>query len=122
MYPVTHMTIAAGSVWIGAKVWRRLRGNSPALDLDYRFAALRSQVPDLIDKPLARWGPDYFGYTATSGHTIGHTLLLSFIIIIIGILLARRGETRAPAGRALRIRRQPVVRSLQTPNTRHFGA
>jgi membrane-bound metal-dependent hydrolase YbcI (DUF457 family) len=95
MYPVTHMAIAAGSVWLGAKLWRRFRGNSKALEaIDYRFAALGSQVPDLIDKPLARWGPDYFGYTGTSGHTIGHTLLFSVVLILVGIFLARRGAFR----------------------------
>ncbi len=105
MYPVTHMTIAAGSVWLGTRILRRLfrdraAAGDPAgrgvtkVDFDYRIVAFGALVPDLIDKPLARFGINGFTYGETSGHTIGHTLLVSFSIILIGILLARRGDLR----------------------------
>jgi hypothetical protein len=94
MYPVTHMTIGAGSVWLGERVWRRFRGDTAIAAVDYRFAALGALVPDLIDKPLAKLGVSGFTYDATAGHTIGHTLLVSLTIILAGMLLARRGDTR----------------------------
>jgi membrane-bound metal-dependent hydrolase YbcI (DUF457 family) len=99
MYPVTHMTIAVGGVWAGARLWRRLTRRAPdaggvAHTIDYRFAAFGALIPDLIDKPLAKLGISGFTYSETSGHTIGHTLLVSFCIILVGILLARRGDLR----------------------------
>lgn len=95
MYPVTHMTIAVGSVWLGERLWRRFRHSTgEASTIDYRFAALGSQIPDLIDKPLAKLGVGGFSYAETSGHTIGHTLLLATSIILIGLLFARRGDSR----------------------------
>lgn len=99
MYPVTHMTIAAGSVWAGAWLWRRLvrrapNAPGPAQTIDYRFAVFGALVPDLIDKPLAKLGISGFTYGETSGHTIGHTLLVSFCVLLAGTLIARRGDLR----------------------------
>jgi hypothetical protein len=95
MYPVTHMTIAVGSVWVGERLWRRLRhGSDPSSAIDLRIVAVGSLLPDAIDKPLSRIGVEAFSYEATSGHTIGHTLLLSALVIAAGLLLSRRGEPR----------------------------
>ncbi len=94
MYPVTHITIAAGSVWLGARLWRRLRGGSVVDAIDYRFAALGGLVPDIIDKPLDRLGVPGLSGPETAAHTIGHTLLVSGLIIIAGLIIARRGDAR----------------------------
>jgi len=94
MYPVTHMTIGVGGVWLGERLWRRWRGGAGLPAIDYRFAAVGVLVPDLIDKPLAKLGVSGFTYSDTAGHAIGHTLLVSACIILAGILLARRGDTR----------------------------
>jgi len=94
MYPVTHMTIGVGGVWLGERLWRRWRGGEGLPAIDYRFAAVGALVPDLIDKPLARLGVSGFGYSDTAGHSIGHTPLVAVCIILVGILLARRGDTR----------------------------
>jgi membrane-bound metal-dependent hydrolase YbcI (DUF457 family) len=92
MYPVTHMTIAVGSVWLGEKLWRRLRGSTgESASIDYRFAALGSQIPDLVDKPLKYY---IFPDTLPDSHVYGHTLLLPVCIILIGLLFARRGDLR----------------------------
>ncbi len=104
MYPVPHVTIAAGSVWLGARLWQRLwRGGrsqprgAPAgrvtrACFDYRVVALGGLIPDLIDKPLS-WFllPDTF----PDDHLYGHTLLLPAFLIACGALLAAgRGDTR----------------------------
>ena len=93
MYPVTHMTIGVGGVWLGERLWRRWRGGARLPAIDYRFAAVGALVPDLIDKPLAKLGVSGFG-SDTAHHAIGHTLLVSACIILVGILLARHGDTR----------------------------
>jgi membrane-bound metal-dependent hydrolase YbcI (DUF457 family) len=91
VYPVTHITVGVGGVWLGERLWRRWRGGAGLPAIDYRFAAVGALVPDIIDKPLARLGVSGF---ANNGHTIGHTLLVSACIILVGLLLARRGDTR----------------------------
>lgn len=105
MYPVTHMTIAAGSVWLGARLWRRLfpdRGSVPGdrstgrearrLDFDYRVVAFGALIPDLIDKPLSWY---LFPGSLPDSHVYGHTLLLPAVLVALGIALAwRRGDTR----------------------------
>jgi membrane-bound metal-dependent hydrolase YbcI (DUF457 family) len=93
MYPVTHMTIGVGGVWLGERLWRRWRGGARLPAIDYRFAAVGALVPDFIDKPLGKLGVSGFG-SETAHHAIGHTLLVSVCIILVGILLARRGNTR----------------------------
>lgn len=88
MYPVTHAVIAVAATYAGARAVRT------SVPLDYRFAVFGALLPDLIDKPLARIGPHVLSYGETSGHTIGHTLLVSACIIAVGIVLARRGDSR----------------------------
>ena len=103
MYPITHMTIAVGGVWIGERLWRRLRrlAGRPSLSpevaeqpsnarLDYRLVALGALIPDLIDKPLKL----FVLPSLPDDHTYGHTLILSVAIIAVGFVLARRGDTR----------------------------
>ena len=89
MYPVTHMTIAVGSVSLGRKLLRRLTGRQTAFD--YRFVAFGALIPDLIDKPL-KWF--IFRKQLPDDHTFGHTLLLPTVLTTLGIILARRGDTR----------------------------
>lgn len=59
-----------------------------------RLVAIGALVPDAIDKPLARFGVDALSYSETAGHTIGHTLVLALAVIIVGAVLARRGDAR----------------------------
>jgi hypothetical protein len=91
VYPVTHITVGVGGVWLGERLWRRWRGGAGLPAIDYRFAAVGALVPDFIDKPLGKLGVSGF---ANNLHTIGHTLLVSACIILAGILLARRGDIR----------------------------
>ena len=93
MYPITHMTIGVGGVWLGERLWRRWGGDARWPTIDYRFAAVGALVPDFIDKPLGKLGVSGFG-SETAHHAIGHTLLVSACIILAGMLLARRGDTR----------------------------
>jgi hypothetical protein len=104
MYPVTHMTIAVGSVWLGARLWRRIFPERHALGasrpaqaggasgFDYRFVAFGALVPDLIDKRLSWY---LFPGSFPDSHIFGHTLLLSAVLIALGVVLTmERGDVR----------------------------
>jgi hypothetical protein len=96
MYPVAHMTAAVVAVSAGEYAWRRVRssGGRPRPQLDYRFVALGALLPDAIDKPFAWFGPHFLSYSATSGHTAGHTLLFSLALVALGAMFARGGNAR----------------------------
>jgi membrane-bound metal-dependent hydrolase YbcI (DUF457 family) len=52
--------------------------------IDPRYLAIGALLPDLIDKPLGRV---IFASTFENGRIIGHTLLLSFVLFLIGLYL-----------------------------------
>lgn len=52
--------------------------------IDPAFLAIGAILPDLIDKPLGRV---IFAHTIANGRIIGHTLLFSFLIFLIGLYL-----------------------------------
>lgn len=52
--------------------------------IDPRYLAIGALLPDLIDKPL---GEIIFASTFSSGRIIGHTLLFSFLLFLIGLYM-----------------------------------
>jgi membrane-bound metal-dependent hydrolase YbcI (DUF457 family) len=50
--------------------------------IDPKYLAIGALLPDLIDKPLGRV---IFASTFENGRIIGHTMLLSFILFLIGL-------------------------------------
>ena len=98
MHPLGHMTVAVGTVWIGSRLLGRSSDAARRIvnRIDYRLVLLGSLLPDLIDKPLA-WFLLH-DYLDGNGHTYGHTLLATLIIILPGLLLlVRRADPRVLA-------------------------
>ena len=92
------MTVAVGTVWIGSRLLGRSSDAARRIvnRIDYRLVLLGSLLPDLIDKPLA-WFLLH-DYLDGNGHTYGHTLLATLIIILPGLLLlVRRADPRVLA-------------------------
>ncbi len=94
MYPIAHMTLAAGGVRGVDRIWHNLKPRTLPSRIDYRLIAIGSLIPDAIDKPLAWYGEDYLGTGHLASHSIGHTLLFSICFITLGLLVARMGERR----------------------------
>lgn len=89
MWPWEHLAfaylLATGLSWTG---WR-----SPPSDVAAVAVAVGSQLPDLIDKPLAWW----FGVVA-SGRSMAHSLLfVAVLLVVVGVLSRRLGAPRAGA-------------------------
>ena len=60
--------------------------------IEPKYLALGALLPDLVDKPL---GMIIFASTISTGRMIGHTLLLSFTLLYIGLsLYEKRGDIR----------------------------
>lgn len=60
--------------------------------IDPKYLALGALLPDLIDKPL---GMVIFSSILANGRIIGHTLLLSISVLLIGLYLYdNRGDIR----------------------------
>lgn len=60
--------------------------------IDYRFVLLGSLLPDIIDKPVWMFTNSNFQW---NGRGYAHTLLLNFVLLVIGLILAtRRNKTR----------------------------
>lgn len=98
MYPLGHLTVASGTVWIGSRV---LGNSADAANrivnrIDYRLVLLGALLPDLIDKPIGYViFRDYFD---GNGHLYGHTLLAAIVVILPGVLLVVRwGDPRLVA-------------------------
>ena len=60
-------------------------------DVDLRFLALGSVLPDLLDKPI---GTIFFADTFASGQIFGHSLLFASLLMVIVLLMTRRGVRR----------------------------
>jgi LexA-binding, inner membrane-associated putative hydrolase len=52
--------------------------------IDPRFLAIGALLPDLVDKPIGRI---IFASSVANGRIIGHTLLFSFLLLLIGLYL-----------------------------------
>lgn len=85
MWPWGHLAFAYLLHSTFAHVRYRRRPTWPGVAL----AALGSQVPDLIDKPLA-WT---FG-VLPSGRSLGHSFLVGTVIVVVAVALLRRYELR----------------------------
>ena len=108
MFPLGHVTVACGIVWVGANAIDRARGlpRAPvsvsdrtsfahhpqriASAVDYRLVALGGLLPDLVDKPLG--GIVFRGFFDGNGHLIGHTLLFALLILLPGLYLWQRAR------------------------------
>ena len=88
MSPVAHATIAIAAAKLAEPALQRAGGGAR---IDYRFAALGALLPDLLDKPLA-WIL-FRGYFHDS-HLYGHTILFGLTLVVLGLVLAWRGELR----------------------------
>lgn len=74
-----HLGITLG-IFFGLEIFvPRLR-----IFMDPRYLAIGALLPDFIDKPLGR---GIFASTLENGRIIGHTLLFSFILFLIGLHL-----------------------------------
>lgn len=112
MSPVAHAAIGAVAAKLAEPALRRVVG--PGARIDYRFAAGGGLVPDLVDKPLA-WFL-FRGYFDDS-HLYGHTVLFAFTLIVLGAVLARRGEMRLLVlgiGALMHLPVDPVARNAST--------
>ena len=92
MYPLGHVAAACGTAWLAKrKLGRGATGGAGRwLDrVDYRAVAFGALLPDLIDKPLI-WivlRDSEFG-----GHHVGHSLLFTCALALVGIVLRKRGS------------------------------
>lgn len=90
MWPWEHLAVG----YLLYSLYTHARGQGPPLTLPVVVLVLATQLPDLIDKPLA-WG---FGVLPT-GRSLAHSLLFATpAIVLVGVsgLLARVPRT-APA-------------------------
>ncbi len=55
--------------------------------IDFRYLALGSMLPDIIDKPL---GKLIFAQTLANGRIIGHTLVFSIYLALLGFYIYRK--------------------------------
>ena len=60
--------------------------------IDYRFVAIGSILPDLIDKPI---GGFFFRNEFHNSRLFGHTLLFSGILLVIGLFLMIKNKNRS---------------------------
>lgn len=60
--------------------------------IDYRFVAIGSILPDLIDKPI---GGFFFRNEFHNSRLFGHTLLFSGILLVIGLFLMIKNRNRS---------------------------
>ncbi len=111
MYPLAHVTLACGTVWLGARFVEGGRVAGPAGEvpltpaggtrarvsvadaIDYRLVALGALLPDLVDKPLGRL--IFRDALDGNGHVFAHTLLFALVFLVPGAFLLRRaGDPR----------------------------
>lgn len=81
MWPWGHLAFAYLLHSAFVHLWYRRRPAWPGVAL----AALGSQVPDLIDKPLA-WTLNVL----PSGRSLGHSVLVGTLIVVVAVALCRR--------------------------------
>lgn len=79
-----HLGIALGLFLVGGIFIPRLR-----LLIDPRYLAIGALLPDLIDKPLGRV---IFASTLANGRIIGHTILFSLLLTLIGVYLYKKNR------------------------------
>lgn len=84
MWPWGHLAVGYLLYSLGLRAGRR----TPPTDQQALALALGTQLPDLIDKPLAWWVPLLPG-----GRTLGHSLVFAVpLVLALGLLARRRGR------------------------------
>lgn len=79
MWPPGHLAVAYLLVSWG----RRVRGDGP-VSAQVVVLAVGSQLPDLLDKPLA------WVFALPSGRTLGHSILFAVPLAVCCVLVSRR--------------------------------
>lgn len=82
-----HIGITIGTVKIYEKLSKRNINSVDTLNIDYRGVLIGSILPDLIDKPI---GAFFFRNTFHNSRILGHTLLFSILLLIIGTISINR--------------------------------
>jgi hypothetical protein len=85
VWPWGHLAFAYLLHSAFVHLWYRRRPTWPGVAL----VALGSQVPDLIDKPLA-WTLNVL----PSGRSLGHSVLVGAVIVVVVVAVLRRYELR----------------------------
>jgi hypothetical protein len=85
VWPWGHLAFAYLLYSSFVHVWYRRRPTWPGVAL----VAVGSQVPDLIDKPLA-WTLNVL----PSGRSLGHSFLVGTIVVVVAIALFRRFDLK----------------------------
>ena len=87
------MAAACGTAWLA-----RNAGSSNALRagpfmgrIDYRVVAVGALLPDLVDKPLVWF---VLRDSDLGGHHVGHSVLFSLVLLVLGLAVAGRGDNR----------------------------
>ncbi|QCC52860.1 metal-dependent hydrolase [Halapricum salinum] len=84
MWPWGHLALGYVLYSLGRRAGRR----APPTDQQTLALALGTQLPDLIDKPLAWWVPILPG-----GRTLGHSLVFAVpLVLVLGWVAHRRGR------------------------------
>jgi hypothetical protein len=122
MYPAGHIVVATGVAWGAERVARRFIPRRSAVApnerrtanvgslFDYRLVALGAWLPDIIDKPLAWWILEDGAFE----HSIAHSLLFVWLLMLPAMVLARRGDRRLLSlafGDAMHVLCDPVMRA-----------
>ncbi|MFC6813228.1 metal-dependent hydrolase [Natrialbaceae archaeon GCM10025810] len=93
MYPWEHAAVAY-LLWSGASRWHN---GTPPAGWPVLVVLLASQLPDLIDKPLA-W---QFG-VVSSGRSLGHAAVIA-VPLAVGVFVVARRAGRSPVGGAFAV-------------------
>lgn len=86
MWPLGHLAVG----YLAYSLWRRARDGRPPRSGPVVVVLFASQLPDLIDKPLA-W---YFEVLPT-GRTLGHSLLVMVPLCLLVLAIARHRDRLA---------------------------
>ena len=92
MFVFGHIGITLGIVYSAAYSLGRLFPEKN-FQIDYRWVALGSLFPDMIDKPLGRI---VLTETIGSGRIFAHTLLFGILLALTGYFLYRRTADQKP--------------------------
>ena len=92
-----HIVIACSAVRTGLLLAERSKAKRTSTSIarndsgpDYRLVALGSMLPDILDRTVHnRLFPHVY---QGNEHIFGHTLALNLLLLILGILPARRGD------------------------------
>lgn len=81
MWPWEHLAVG----YLSYSAYVRLRYGRPPADRPVAALVVATQVPDLVDKPLA-WSVDVL----PAGRSLGHSLFTAVLVIGLAALVARR--------------------------------